>query len=497
MNQFQIICTDESATAQLAETIALALRPGDLVTLTGDLGAGKTTLARALIRTASGDPLVEVPSPTFTLVQVYDDLPFGRLAHMDLYRIEDGSELEELGLDEVLLEGVALIEWPQKARDALPPASLAIAIEQGGHDDERVFSLSGESVVMERVKRSLAIREFLDAHGHQDSRRQHLTGDASTRAYETIHPVSGQDVILMNAPAQPDGPPIRDGKPYSRIANLAEDMSAFVGVALTLEGHGFRTPKILAHDLDQGLLLIENLGVGSIITGDREPIEERYLASVEALAAIHETSWNAACALPDGGTHIIPPFDREAMLIEVDLLAKWYAPYRLKRPLQDDEQARFDAIWNDLITKLETCEISIVLRDFHSPNIIWNDNASGIDRIGLIDFQDALIGPAAYDVASIAQDARIDISADLEARLVDHYCASRSNLDHDSFRAAYAIMAAERATKVLGIFVRLSQRDGKHGYLAHLPRIETYLARSLSHPALADYRTWVETALHL
>ena len=133
-----------------------------------------------------------------------------------------------------------------------------------------------------------------------------------------------------------------------------------------------------------------------------------------------------------------------------------------------------------------------VLRDYHSPNIIWNGGARGTDRVGLIDFQDAVIGPCAYDVASLAQDARVDVPFALEQQLVARYCTQRQELDESAFREAYAIMAAQRATKVLGIFVRLSQRDGKHGYLTHLPRIQDYLSRSLAHPALADYKAWFD-----
>ncbi|MEE9314001.1 MAG: tRNA (adenosine(37)-N6)-threonylcarbamoyltransferase complex ATPase subunit type 1 TsaE [Rhizobiaceae bacterium] len=498
MSQINIICDNEAATIQLAETMALAMRCGDLVTLNGDLGAGKTTLARALIRTASGNPMMEVPSPTFTLVQSYEKLPMGNLAHMDLYRIEDGSELEELGLEEALGNGVVIIEWPQKAKGLLPKPALEIDIQLGTNDDHRQFGVTGTAEAMARFERSLAIRVFLDSNNHEKNTRQYLTGDASSRSYETIHVAGGEaDIILMNAPPMSDGAPIKDGKPYSQIAKLAENMRPFVGVGLALEKNGFRSPHIYAQDLEQGFLLIESLGTGTIVTDKRKPIKERYEVALEVLAAVHEQQWNTECKIPGGSSHIIPPFDREAIHIEVELLSDWYAPYCLKTSLSEKDQIEFRSIWDDLIDQLEDAEKSLTLRDYHSPNVIWIGEASGNDRIGVIDFQDALIGPTAYDVASIAQDARVDVSVELEQHLINHYCANRSALDEKKFRKAYAIMAAERATKILGIFVRLSKRDGKHNYLAHLPRIENYLSRSLTHPALARYRGWVENVIRL
>lgn len=351
---------------------------------------------------------------------------------------------------------------------------------------------------MSASQREDEIVAFLNQHGHGDSQRRHLTGDASTRAYEYIVPQgNAPTLILMNAPPQPDGPPIKDGKPYSQIAHLAEDMGAFVGVAQRLTGEGFRAPEIHAHDLQKGLLLIEDLGADLIIDAERRPIVARYMAAMETLAEMHERSWAPEVSLPDNSTHRLPPYDRDAVLIEVDLLAQWYAPYKQGQALSDQQLRDFGQIWDDLFGLIDGGEKSIVLRDYHSPNIIWQEGAQGVDRTGLIDFQDALIGPSAYDVASIAQDARIALDAELESALIEHYLAARSEVDAEALRQMTALMAAQRATKVLGIFVRLSQRDGKHGYLGNLPHVETYLKRALQHPALSDYRRWVASELGL
>lgn len=350
---------------------------------------------------------------------------------------------------------------------------------------------------MTKAQREEQIVTFLADHGHGSSRRSHLTGDASTRAYELIEPTQGANLILMNAPPQPDGPPIRDGRPYSQIAHLAEDMHAFSAVAKRLQDNGFRVPEILAQDLGIGLLLIENLGTGGIITQQRQPIADRYLAAMETLAAIHECQWSREIGLDDGVVHRLPDFDREAILIEVDLLPQWYAPHRLGGKLTAGQYDEFIAVWEDLATETQAAEKSILLRDYHSPNIIWMDGASGTDRTALIDFQDALWGPTAYDVASIAQDARVTVSAELEQQLVAHYLAHRKTINKEHFERCYPVLAAQRATKVAGIFVRLAERDGKPNYLAHLPRMEDYLKRAMAHPRLSNYRDWLQSVLTL
>jgi len=187
----------------------------------------------------------------------------------------------------------------------------------------------------------------------------------------------------------------------------------------------------------------------------------------------------------------VPPFDRDAMMIEVELLVDWYVPYATGRPAGEALRAGFRAAWDAAFDRLERAEKSLVLRDFHSPNIIWRAERKGHDRLGIIDFQDALVGPAAYDVASLAMDARVTVPPEIEKTAVDAYVDARKaqdGFDEEAFAEAYAIMAAQRNSKILGIFVRLNERDGKPAYLKHLPRIRNYLERGLAHPALAGLR---------
>ncbi len=493
MSEFSslIHLADEQATLRLAEDIALALAKGDCLTLSGDLGAGKSTLARAIIRAIADDDRLEVPSPTFTLVQTYDlRVP---VSHFDLYRLGSGDELDELGLDEALETGAALIEWPERAEGMLP--GDAVALRLTGSGSGRDCEITGAGPFVERFLRSRMGREFLRAHGQGGARRRFLQGDASTRSYERI---GDGRLILMNAPRKPDGPPVRHGLPYSRIAHLAEDITPFVAIDLQLRDWGFAAPEIPAADLENGFLLVENLGSRTIRGEDGEPDAERYAAAIDCLAALHEKGVPGPIAVPGGGTYEVPPYDRQALGIEVELLTDWYLPYKTDEEVSDAVRADYLARWAEVFDLLDTAPKALVLRDYHSPNLIWRPEREGTDRIGLIDFQDALIGPAAYDVASLVQDARVTVPDPLADMLLARYEERRLSVnpafDPDAFRAVYAIMAAQRAAKILGIFVRLDRRDGKPAYLAHLPRIEAYIARSLAHAALAPLRSWFADA---
>jgi aminoglycoside/choline kinase family phosphotransferase len=191
----------------------------------------------------------------------------------------------------------------------------------------------------------------------------------------------------------------------------------------------------------------------------------------------------------------VPPFDRDAMMIEAELLVDWYVPAVTGAPADEALRDGFRREWNALIDRLQSAEKTLMLRDFHSPNIVWRPERAGRERLGMLDFQDALVGPSAYDVASLAMDARVTVPEIIEGKTLEAYVATRHRagaFDEESFREAYAIMAAQRNSKILGIFVRLDRRDGKPAYLKHLPRIRDYLRRALAHPALAGLRAFYE-----
>lgn len=481
---------DERSTDRLGEDLALALRAGDCLALSGDLGTGKSSLARALLRAMADDEELEVPSPTFTLVQSYDlRIP---VSHFDLYRLGDPGELTELGFDEALQNGICLVEWPEMAEGDLPVERINLRLDHEGKG--RRVTISAPKVQAARIRRVLAIRDFLGKAGFPEARRRFLTGDASLRAYEAIYPDDGARRILMDWPPLPEGPPVLDGRPYPKVAHLAENAYPFVAIADTLREAGFATPEIYDVDYDQGILLIEDLGSDGVLDDDGKPIAERYRASVECLAQLHSRKTPQDIPLAGGHVHHIPDFDRTAMTMEVRLVLDWHLPWKRGGVgASDAERADYLDIWDKLIDELATAETNLLLRDFHSPNIIWRENETGIKRVGLIDFQDAMIGPTAYDLASIVQDARVTIEPTLFQQLMDDYLSLRraqGNFDEAIFLKSWAIMSAQRNCKLAGLWVRLMQRDGKPGYMKHMPRTLSYLKVALQHETLAPLRDW-------
>ena len=479
----------EAETIRFGEDLALALRQGDCLALSGDLGAGKSTLARAFLRAMADDEGLEVPSPTFTLVQAYElRIP---VAHFDLYRLGDPSEMDELGFDEMLSSGICLVEWPEIASDLLPDTCIMLQLEHQG--DGRKVTLSALEPAMKRIRRVLAIREFLQKHGLGEAKRRYLTGDASMRAYESVRPIDGEMLILMDWPRQPEGPAVHDGKPYPKVAHLAENAYPFVGIANYLRSLGLAAPEVLQVDYEQGILLIENLGSDGILDTEGKPIAERYRESVACLAVLHEQG--AEQDIPVTTTHIhhIPDFDPTAIKMEARLLLDWHLPWRRGAAPSEQERQEYLDIWDRLIGELQTSEKNLLLRDFHSPNIIWRKDETGVRRIGLIDFQDAMIGPTAYDLASIVQDARVDIPRQLADEMMMDYLSLRhaqGPFDEPVFIKSFAIMAAQRNCKLAGLWVRLMQRDGKPGYMKHMPRTLRHLATALRHEALVPLRDW-------
>ena len=478
---------DDRATVLLGQDIGAALRPGDVLALEGDLGAGKTTLARGLIRALAADAALDVPSPTFTLVQSYE----GRIPvqHFDLYRLSSAEELHELGFDEAARHGIAIVEWPEKAAGLLPDGAIVVELSHEG--EGRYARIAGPPAAINRIERSFAARQFLHRAGWARADRAHFSGDASARSYETVARPDAAPLILMNSPRLVLGPPVRNGRPYAEIAHTAQTVVAFVAIARMLRQGGVAVPEVFEQDLEGGFLLIENLGTGSFLDGRGCPVRERFLAAARLLAEIHGRSWPKSFEAAPGTVHRIPPFDREAMMIEAELLLDWYVPAVFGKPATPAQRARFTAAWNAAFDRLEGKEHGLVHRDFQSSNLIWRDDREGHDRLGILDFQDALIGPTAYDVASIALDARVTVSPELEQAVVDAYCdarGKRGSFERGCFEEAYAILAAQRNSKILGIFVRLDRRDGKPDYLRHLPRIRDYLRRVMAHPALAELR---------
>jgi N-acetylmuramate 1-kinase len=301
------------------------------------------------------------------------------------------------------------------------------------------------------------LNDFLSVHGWSNADVSLLAADASFRRYFRIAD-GPRRAIVMDAP-----PPHEDPKP-------------FINVAEYLAQNGLRAPDILGIDLERGLILLEDFGDVRM----REYLEE----NPHEEAGIYRQAISALAELSNKAPENVPLYDMDAYLREVRLLTEWYTP---AMELSVDT-AEFDAIWMKALSPIncDQHQRTTVLRDYHAENIMLLDDGAQ----GIIDFQDALLGHTAYDLVSLLQDARRDVSEALEADMRQHYI-SIANADAD-FSAHYALLGAQRNTKIIGIFTRLWKRDGKARYLDFLGRMWTYLERDLDHPNLAELKAWFD-----
>ncbi|GAC1340458.1 MAG: bifunctional tRNA (adenosine(37)-N6)-threonylcarbamoyltransferase complex ATPase subunit type 1 TsaE/phosphotransferase [Beijerinckiaceae bacterium] len=490
---WEIDLVDEEATGALAAQVASFVGAGDLIALSGDLGSGKTTFARSFVRTLTGDRDLEVPSPTYTLMQVYAGARFP-IVHADLFRINSPSELEELGWEESSEGALVVVEWPERAGDALTPDRLDVIFDlvPGAQESHRRATLAASGTFSPRLAQVKAVHELLSRSGWNEATRTLVQGDASTRSFERLEKPDGRRAILMISPPRTDGPPVRYGKPYSAIARLAETIKPYLAINRALRSQGLSAPEIYAEDSVAGLALLEDLGSEKFVDANG-PIAERYLEAVTLLATLHARSTPDVVPF-EAANYRIPAYDLDALLIEVELLPDWYAPHIAKATLSSGTRATFVNLWRQALVETALARPTWTLRDYHSPNLIWLAERDGIARVGLVDFQDCVMGHPAYDVASLLQDARATVPDDLELKLLGHYARLRKDADPafdvTTFARAYAILGAQRATKILGIFARLDKRDNKPVYLAHVPRVQSYLRKSLEHRALNNLRSW-------
>lgn len=472
------------ALERLAEVLALYAHSGDLILLEGDLGAGKTTFARAFIRALAADPELEVPSPTFALLQSYET-PRATVHHFDLYRLGGPAEVREIGFEEAQATGVALVEWPERAGGLLTAERLTLQLADGPEPDNRLAALTGTGAWAGRLEHIERVSGFLERTPWRGAQLSHLAGDASRRSYARLRK-DNATALLMDSPPLPDRPIVKDGKPYWAVAHSAPDVRSFVAVGDALANYGLSVPAIIATDTANGLLLVEDLGDNTFEAALRDgaPMRELYRAATDVLVELAQRP-----APP-----FLPRYDLGALMIEARLLLDWYWPQVTGRTPSPSQVCEFEELWTEALAPILAAPPAWVLRDVHSPNLLWLPERAGLAKVGLIDFQDALAGHAAYDLASLLFDARLNVPAALEAELLAYALAQRRArnpaFDAGHFALAYATLAAQRNTKILGIFARLAQRDGKPGYLKHFPRIRSYLARALAHAGLADLSDW-------
>jgi N-acetylmuramate 1-kinase len=479
-------------TEAFAATISLWARSGQLILLQGELGSGKSTFARAFIKSLTQrDEDFDIPSPTFSLVQLYDNTRIP-VAHLDLYRLNNKSEVDELGISELMQSHLVIVEWPELLPEILSTNALSLTIS--GIESSRECVLEATGTWAESLERNEKLESFLAETPWQNSSREFLEGDASTRRYETLRALN-KTSILMDMPKKPDGPVLKIGKPYSIIAHLAEDISAVIAVNLQLKEFSYSSPKVEAFDIQNGFAIIEDLGpnvYGRMMHKGNDMTEPMHEA-VMLLANMATKNWPSSVRISKTKLHNLLTYDEEAQIVEVDLLLSWFWPFVHNNKPPENLHKSFESLWRSYLEFARPKNIQWVLRDFHSPNLIWLPERQGIERVGLIDTQDAVLGHAAYDLVSLLQDARVDIDFDWADALYSNYIDERKrteNFNSEEFSLAYAILGAQRATKILGIFARLAKRDNKPSYLRHMPRVSRYLDRNLSHPNLETLKNW-------
>lgn len=309
------------------------------------------------------------------------------------------------------------------------------------------------------------IQNFINRHV-PNAQLHPLAGDASFRRYIRITQ-GANSYMLMDAP--PD----------------KEDVRPFVSICNALVAKDFSAPRIIGSDETAGLLLLEDLGddtFSRLLRADISREEEYYTAAVELLAAWHSG------ALPPKA---LPLYDTALFMREIMLFSNWFLPQLFDGAALADAQQSYVALWQELLAHAPLATDQFVHRDYHADNLMWLPARKGIARVGLLDFQDAVAGDAAYDLVSLLEDARRDVPVALARKMIAHY-VQESGADAERFAHAYALLAAQRNSKIVGIFTRLAARDGKKHYLDYLPRVWGHLSRDAEHPKLAALKDWLD-----
>jgi len=311
---------------------------------------------------------------------------------------------------------------------------------------------------------------FVEKCGLNGAEITPLAADASFRSYHRVlH--NGEPMVLMDAP-----PPKEDIRPFCAVAQRLCDL-------------GFSAPKMLGRDVEQGFLLLEDFGNGTFtnLLADGADEAALYDLATDVLIALHK--------MPDPDApldgHDLPDYDADLYLKETSLLPDWFLP-SVGMMICENGRREYDAAWLSVLPEVNRLPQTLVLRDFHVDNLMQLPNREGVAACGLLDFQDAVRGSVLYDVMSLLEDARRDIHPDLISRAKQKYLSAFQHIDPEDFNAVWAVLAAQRHAKVIGIFARLHARDNKPNYLVHIPRVWSLLETALGHPVLAPVKRWFD-----
>jgi aminoglycoside/choline kinase family phosphotransferase len=320
-----------------------------------------------------------------------------------------------------------------------------------------------------------AIANFLTASGWEGAERVFLAGDASFRHYERVQDVAtNRTAVLMDAPPE------------------KEPLAPFILVDHYLVERGYSAPQILAQEREQGFLLLEDLGDDSFTRLLKmQPHQEQkiYLAATDVLVKLHQQE-----SPEEKPTLEVSPYNQAKLLEEVALFTDWYLVAQLGEEKANALRASYLAVWQDIIAVMPWLPSVVVLRDYHADNLLWLPEREGEAQVGLLDFQDALIGSPAYDLVSLLEDARRDVPPEIVQMSINRYL-QKMNWNKSDFMLHYALLGAQRNSKIIGIFTRLAKRDGKNHYLSLLPRVWAHLQHDLRHPVLRPLKEWLDVHL--
>ncbi len=344
--------------------------------------------------------------------------------------------------------------------------------------------------------------DFLKAAGLDTARRELLAGDASTRRYERLHLADGTRVIFMDQPPAAESavcPPgatqaERVAMGYNAAARLAAgSVAAFVATAAYLREHGLSAPKIIAHDIEAGLAVLEDLGDGLYATLIAEGEAERplYEAAVDVQVQLQAATPPEVLVAGDAVWPLLS-YDTLALKIGADTFLEWWPKFSGLAPFSPEATAEWDELWAPVWVRGEAGANVFTHRDYHAQNLLWLPERQGAARVGLLDFQDALRAHPAWDLTHLLQDARRDVSPELESAMLDRFLAARTSLDPEAFVADYRALAASNAARILGRVFARQALLGRRQYEAFMPRTWRYLERNLQDPAMTGLKAWFD-----
>lgn len=329
------------------------------------------------------------------------------------------------------------------------------------------------------TRRGDEIEAFLKAAGLAPGTRKALKADASFRRYHRISE-GDQTFVLMDAP-----PDKEDTRPFAALSDF-------------LAARGFSTPRVLARDYEAGFLLLEDLGDNTynrVLAGDLEAEEALYVAAVDVLVALHQITPPKSLPLKGDGRYPLARYGERLLFGELNLFPDWYLP-EVKGAREPAWKKALADVFAPLFKPLIRKSNVLTLRDYHADNLMWLEGREGIAQVGLLDFQDAVIGHPAYDLVSLLQDARRPFDKGLEKRMTARYlegmAAAGKTIEEEDFLAAYQILGAQRNLKIIGIFTRLWRRDGKPAYPRMIPHVWRLTEQNLAHPALREAKAVVD-----